>query len=123
MFHEQPFHRLQRNSRRRPWRTITERDLAGIGKTRLQCRTRLPVDHRHLMARPGKLVGGGDADDAGAQHDELHDVPAFVSVRGFPSAGSPRTRASYCKTRLISQRSSKIGKAACRERVVTYELI
>ena len=68
MLHEQPFHRLQWNARRRPGRAVAEGYLAGIGEARFERWAFLPVDDRYLMAGFRQLIGGGDADDSGPKN-------------------------------------------------------
>ncbi len=70
--HEQPLDRLGRNAGRGPGRGIAGRDLARIGEAGLQRRAGLAVDDGHLMTLAGQVVGGGHADDAGAENCDLH---------------------------------------------------
>jgi hypothetical protein len=50
MFHEEPFHDLQGDSGRSPWRSIAERNLTGICETCFQRRAFLPIDDRDLVS-------------------------------------------------------------------------
>ncbi len=70
--HQQPLDRLQRHAGPGPRRRVAGRDLAGVGEARLE-RDALPaLDHGHLVAGTGELVGGGDADHAGSEDQHLH---------------------------------------------------
>ncbi len=47
-------------------------DLAAVGEAGLHRRSRLAVDDRDVMAGAGQIVGGRDADHAGAEDEDLH---------------------------------------------------
>ncbi len=51
---------------------MADRDVAGIGEAGLARRLGLAVDHGDLVAVLEQLPGGGDADHAGAQDDDVH---------------------------------------------------
>jgi hypothetical protein len=72
MLREQPAHYLERHARCRPWAGETGADAAGIAEAGLQRRARLTVDHRHLVARLGEIVGAGGADHTGAENEHFH---------------------------------------------------
>ncbi len=62
-----------------PWRlavgpglTVAHRDLRRVGKTGLQRRVGLAVDHSDFMPALAQMPGGANADDAGAQDDGFH---------------------------------------------------
>ena len=70
--HEQPLDRLGRDAGRGPGRGVAGRDLARIGEAGLQRRAALAVDDDDLVPLTGQVVGGGHADDAGAEDCDLH---------------------------------------------------
>ena len=75
-----------------PGRRVAGRDLAGVGEAGLERRLRLAVEHDDLVAGAGELVGGGHADHAGAENEDLH-VRRRLSVpdrRLVPDDGSAR---------------------------------
>ena len=69
---EQPLQRLPAHPRRRPGRGVARAHVAGVAEARLEARTELPVDDRHLVAVLGEVVRGGDADHAGAEDEDFH---------------------------------------------------
>src|SRR5258708_10647631 len=81
VLHQQPFDRLDRHAGTGPWRGIARRHLAGIGKTGFECGFWLTVDHRHVVARIGEIIGRSDADDAAAENQNFHDP--LRSCRGI----------------------------------------
>ena len=46
---EHPLNRLQRYARCRPRRRVARRDLSGVRRAGLQCRTRFPIDDGYIM--------------------------------------------------------------------------
>ena len=77
MFHEQPFHRLDRNAGGRPRRGIAWRHLACVGKAGFQRRGGLAVDHRHLMPGFGQIPRRSDANDARPKNNDFHADDPF----------------------------------------------
>lgn len=69
--HHQPPDRLLRGAVCGAWRSVTGRDFAGIGKTRLECSAGVPVDHDDIMPGPGEIPGRCNADDAAAKSSDL----------------------------------------------------
>ena len=74
LFVEHPFERLPRCLAVGPGLAIADRDLAAIGKAGLQRRAALAVNHGDLMAALAQMPGGADADDAGAQDEDVHGL-------------------------------------------------
>ena len=72
LFAQHPLERLERRLAVGPGFAIAHRDLPGVGKTGFQCGAALALDHGHLVAALGQMPGGADADDAGAQDDDVH---------------------------------------------------
>lgn len=72
LFVEHPFQRLPGRLAIGPGLTVADRDLAAIGIAGLQGRTALAVHHGDLMTALAQMPGGADADDAGAQDDDVH---------------------------------------------------
>ena len=64
---------------------MTRRDEPGICVARKQCRTRRPVEDDHFMAVALQLVGGGNANDARAENDDLqrrlHRIAYLAAIR------------------------------------------
>ena len=56
----------------RPGERVADRHVPGVGEAGLTRRLGLAVDHRDLVAVLEQLPGGGDPDDAGAEHDGAH---------------------------------------------------
>src|SRR6185369_17768488 len=56
-----------------PGRGIARRDLAGIGERGFLRGLSLAVDDRYFMAGARQIIGRGDANDATAENDCLHD--------------------------------------------------
>ncbi len=113
VLHEQPLHCLHWDAGCRPGRAIAERDFAGIGKARFQRRSWLTVNDRHVMSAPGKLIGRGDADDAGAENNNFHDFPigweptrllAIVPKIAVAEAGQDLVRNCACVARDVFER-------------------
>jgi hypothetical protein len=48
--------------------------MAGIAHAGLGCHLGATLDHDHLMAALAEEISSGDADDAGAQHDDAHGL-------------------------------------------------
>ncbi len=90
--HEEPFQRLHRHPGRRPRRGHAVGKLARIGIARLHAGAGLTVEHDHLGAVPGEVVGGGDADHPGAHDDDFHvAVPQYLRPRSQHGAdAAPR---------------------------------
>ena len=63
---------LARHARRRPGHRLADRDEAAVGVAAFARDARLALDQRHLVAVAQQVEGGGDADHAAAQHDDLH---------------------------------------------------
>src|ERR1700675_612291 len=63
-----------------------------MGEAGFERRLRLTVDDRYLMAGTGQIIGRGDADDAAAENNDLHDEP-----------GSCCSTAGICR-RLLSSK-------------------
>ena len=88
VLHEHPFQRLHRNAGGRPGRGIAGADLARVAKAGLQRRAGLAVDHRHLMAFLGEIIGGGDTEKPRAQNDDPHSATPcrllVLSVSAWP---------------------------------------
>ncbi len=59
----------------RPWRDVSRRNDAGIGKAGLFGYSVAAFDDVDLVSIAGQLVGRGDADDAGADNCYLHITP------------------------------------------------
>ena len=51
---------------------MPDRDMPGVGEAGLARRLGLAVDHRDLVTVLDELPGGGHADHAGAQDDDVH---------------------------------------------------
>jgi hypothetical protein len=79
--HQQPFDRLQRHARPGPRRRIAGRHLARVGVARLQRRTGLPVDHRHLVVGTGEVVRHRGSDHAAAEHQYAHVRSSLIDAR------------------------------------------
>ena len=79
--------RLERHPRRRPRHRLADRDEAAVRMAALARDPRLAVDQHHLVAVLKQVVGGGDADHAGAEHDHLHRsaTPPFPLIAPDPS--------------------------------------
>ena len=72
LFVEHPFERLPGRLAIGPGLAVADRDLSAIGIAGLQGRTALAVHHGDLMTALAQMPGGADADDAGAQDDDVH---------------------------------------------------
>ena len=75
---EHPLDGLQRHARRRPWRRVARRNLAGIGEARFERGAGFTVDHRDFVARAGEVIGARDADDAASQNDDTHEFSVLI---------------------------------------------
>src|SRR3546814_7117757 len=100
---QHPLDGLQRHAGAGPGRGIAGRNLAGIGEAGFQARRRLAVEHDHLVAGLGEVVGGRDADHPAAYNDNLH-----VRIAALPRQSSEEhtselqslKRLSYAALRL-----------------------
>ncbi len=63
---------LARHARLRPRRDVGRRHDAGVGEARLLGHAGTALDHGDVHACPAQEVGGAHADDAGADHDDVH---------------------------------------------------
>ena len=72
MAREQPAHDLERHAGRGPRAGEARAHAARVGEARLQRRPRLTIDHGHLVAGLGEVVGAGRADHARAQNHDPH---------------------------------------------------
>ena len=94
---EQARQDLQRHARCGPRRHVAWRQDACVGKARPAGHGAAPLDDGDLMALLGELVGGGDADDAGAHDRDAHvewcpdgaDEPAVLDFESLLAAGCP----------------------------------
>ena len=71
-FVEHPFERLPRCLAAGPRLAVAHGYLRAIGKAGLQRGAGLAVHHGDLMAALAQMPGGADADDAGAEDDDVH---------------------------------------------------
>ena len=69
---QQPLDGLQRHARGSPGRGVAGRNLAGVGEAGFQGRAVLAVDHHHLEAGTGQIVGTGGTDHTAAEHQNTH---------------------------------------------------
>ena len=79
---------------------MTYRDLAAVGKARLQARARLAIDHSHVVAGFGKVPGGRGADHSGTEDEDFHarlseQVTAQAAIRWI--AASPLPLSCYLR--------------------------
>ncbi len=68
---QQPLGHLQWRASVGPGLAEAHRDLGAVGKAGFQRGARLAVHHCHLVTLLGQVPGGADADDAGAENDDL----------------------------------------------------
>ena len=68
----QPGQKLQRRRGVRPGCRVGGGNLAAVGEAGLQTGAGLAVDEGDLMAVAQQIIGGGDTDNPGAEHGDLH---------------------------------------------------
>ena len=111
VLHQQPLDRLHRHARPGPGRGIAGRDLAGVGVAGFERRRGLAVDHRHLVAGLGQVVGAGRADHAAAE-DENFDGCSFGRAHR-PSALRPGGAGSCVAKQRPCPPSTPLARAKC----------
>jgi hypothetical protein len=72
---QQPLGHLEGRAGIGPGLAEADRDLRAVGEAGLQRRVGLAVDDDDFMPLVEQIPGGGDADDAGAENDDLHGCP------------------------------------------------
>src|SRR5882672_11766688 len=72
VFAPQPLQDLQRGGRVGPRLGVTDRNLAAVGKARLERRFGLAVHHRHFMAALREIPRAGRTDDPGPENNHSH---------------------------------------------------
>mmetsp|Transcript_49004 Transcript_49004/g.115075 ORF Transcript_49004/g.115075 Transcript_49004/m.115075 type:complete len:405 (+) Transcript_49004:3300-4514(+) len=73
---QQPLGHLEGRAGIGPGLAEAHRDLGAVGEAGFQGRIGLAVDDDDLVAFVEQVPGGGDADDAGAENDDLHGGPS-----------------------------------------------
>src|SRR3546814_13064122 len=76
--------RSTRTYPRFPYTTLFRSDLARIGGAGFERRPRLAIDQHDFVPRLGEIPGRGDADDAGAQNDDLHGFSPGRTASAMP---------------------------------------
>jgi hypothetical protein len=77
---QQPLRHLERRVGAGPRLAEAHRDLGTVGEAGLQGRVGLTIDESDVVPFFEQVPGGADADDAGAENDDLHDgIPWRIS--------------------------------------------
>ncbi len=93
VFTPQPLQQLQRRTRVGPGLGMADRHLPAVGKTGFRRGAGLAVDHGDLVALLLQEMGGADAEQAGAQNEDVHGrdskdrvgAPAWAGARAAPT--------------------------------------
>ena len=92
---EQVAQHLARHAGRGPRRDVAGRDDAGVGEAGFRGDAAAALEDGDLVAVGGQFVGGGDADDAGADDGDAHRVrPARGRAASIASDASVNARAA-----------------------------
>ena len=114
MLGEEVAQHLARHAGRGPRRDVAGRDDAGIGETGLGGDAAAALEHRDLVAVGGELVGGGDADNAGADDGDAHLSRSRVRRQRASIASEASRTVSSCPAPL--QTISPTGNSPSRGR-------